>query len=314
MTELSQKILSDYQVRKSKKQKLAFIELLRQHYPDLIVEEGGFGHNRNIIVGDVNRAKVLLSAHYDTCARLPFPNLITPKNFLITLLYNLLIVIPFLAVFFLSFALIGSIACAILEGPIGILIAYFGSLFIFIGLYLWVFMLGTPNKHTANDNTSGVITLCELMATLSDEERAHTAFVFFDNEENGLLGSSFFKSKHRKELATKLLINFDCVSDGDQCLIIPSKSATFMCGNSISEAFTDRDNKSVHIGNPITTFYPSDQMGFPNYIAVAFLKKNRIFGLYMNKIHTDKDRVFDQTNIEYICTGMKCLVGRFITK
>ena len=61
-----------------------------------------------------------------------------------------------------------------------------------MNLLFTVFMGGKPNKHTANDNTSGVITLLELMNRLSPEQKERTAFVFFDNEENGMLGSAFF--------------------------------------------------------------------------------------------------------------------------
>ena len=41
------------------------------------------------VLGDPETAKVVFSAHYDTCARLPFPNFIAPKNLLVTLGYTL---------------------------------------------------------------------------------------------------------------------------------------------------------------------------------------------------------------------------------
>lgn len=307
MLDLSKTILSDYQVRKTAKQKLAFIELLKRHYPTLRVEEGGLGHNRNIIIGDVSQAKVIMAAHYDTCAVLPFPNLIMPKNILFTLLYSLLITLPFLAV-----GVIAEMAVAVLTDSFWI--SYFTFFVSFLGSYVGVFMFGIPNKHTANDNTSGVITLIELMATFSDTEKEKLAFVFFDNEENGLLGSAYFRSLHKRELHDKLLINFDCVSDGDYCLILPNKSVMKKHGDALKQSFVDSASKKVSLSKDSTTFYPSDQMGFPNNIAVAFLNKNRILGLYMNKIHTSRDRVFDESNIEYICTCMKHFVGELLTE
>ena len=78
MTELSREIFNRFQVRKTKKQKLAFIALLQKHIPSLQVQEAGLAKSRNLIVGDPQTAKVILGAHYDTCARLPFPNFITP--------------------------------------------------------------------------------------------------------------------------------------------------------------------------------------------------------------------------------------------
>ena len=78
LTELSRKILEDYQVRKTKKQKQAFIELLQTYIPGLQVQKMGIPKSQNLVIGDPKTAKVLLSAHYDTCAQLPFPNFITP--------------------------------------------------------------------------------------------------------------------------------------------------------------------------------------------------------------------------------------------
>ena len=77
MTELSREIFENYQVRKTKKQKDTFIRWMHAHIPGLQVQEGGFPKCRNLVLGDPEKAKVILSAHYDTCARLPFPNFIT---------------------------------------------------------------------------------------------------------------------------------------------------------------------------------------------------------------------------------------------
>ena len=209
MTLLSEKILADWQVRKTKKQKTAFIEFMQSQIPGLRVEQGGFGNNRNLVLGDVKTAKVIVGAHYDTCARLPFPNFMPPKNIPLYLGYSLLICIPFgifagLLNFLLSFVIHD------------FLILYWATFLPAMALMFYLFMGGKPNPHTANDNTSGVITLCELIAAMSEEQKAQTAFVFFDNEENGLLGSSFFRKLHKKDgLGKKLMLNFDCVSDGE---------------------------------------------------------------------------------------------------
>ena len=47
-------------------------------------------------------------------------------------------------------------------------------------------------------------------------------------------------------------------------------------------------------------YYPSDQAGFPMAIAVAALKYKKPFGYYMDRIHTVKDTVMDEGNIEYL--------------
>ncbi len=303
MTELSRKILNSFQVRRTKKQKLAFIELLRNYFPDLTIEEGGFLHNRNIIIGDVEQSKLIIGAHYDTCALLPFPNFITPKNIFIYILYNLLICIPF----FLASGLFYYVLSLFINDSS--LVVLLSDLFLLV-LLVGGLLIGVPNKHTANDNTSGVIMLCELISRLTEEEKKNVAFVFFDNEENGLFGSSFFASKHKKGLKDKLMINLDCVSDGDNLLVVQNKIAGEKYGEIIKNSFVANECKKVYLEKSTTAFYPSDQMNFPNYIALAFLNKGR-FGLYMNKIHTKKDTVFDESNIEYLFICLKNFINTF---
>ena len=60
--------------------------------------------------------------------------------------------------------------------------------------------VGKANKHTANDNTSGVLTLIE---ALHEDELKDVCCVFFDHEEVGLFGSRFFYKKHKEELRIK---------------------------------------------------------------------------------------------------------------
>ena len=45
----------------------------------------------------------------------------------------------------------------------------------------------------------------------------------------------------------------------------------------------------------------SDQAGFPLSAAVAAMKKLPLLGLYLDRIHTGRDRIFDERNIEYLC-------------
>jgi len=289
MTDLSNVILAQYQVRKTKKQKTRFIGLMQQHFPELQIQEGGFPKNRNLILGDVKQANVILSAHYDTCARLPFPNLITPKNIFIYLLYSILIFVPFVLIGFGMNVVISMVTANILVNQIATMIFY---LFI-----LYLLFAGPANKHTANDNTSGVITLCEIYQAMTPRQRAKTAVVFFDNEELGILGSGYFRSVYKKETKDKLLINFDCVSDGDHIMIGISKKARANYWDSFTASFTGDEEKQVMIERSERLLYPSDQSNFKCTAAVAALNKNKLLGYYMSRIHTARDTVFDEKNI-----------------
>ena len=109
MTEFSQTILKDWQVRRTKAQKTAFIDFMKQQLPGISVEEGGLFKNRNLVLGDVKSAKVILTAHYDTCARMIVPNFITPKNFLLYICYAVLLCIPFLFIIGVLRILLGQV-------------------------------------------------------------------------------------------------------------------------------------------------------------------------------------------------------------
>lgn len=177
-------------------------------------------------------------------------------------------------------------------------------------LVISVFYGGKPNEHTANDNTSGVVTLIETIAKLPPEQRSKCAFVFFDNEENGLLGSAFFRKKHKAVMNNKLIVNIDCVGDGDHILFVSNKKARKYFGDAFYSSFKCENGKNIRFEKTTNTFYPSDQMGFPINIAVASLKKKPVVGYYLDKIHTKKDIYCDETNIEIISSGFAEFVSK----
>lgn len=292
MTQLSQEIFESYQVRKTKKQKQDFTAFLQTHIPELHVQETGFPKCRNLIIGDPSTAKLILTAHYDTCAQLPFPNFITPKKTVLSILYSFVIAIPFLLIIFLFNYLLNLLYLNYWLHSAVSLVAY-------AALICLVFF-GPANKTTANDNTSGVITLLEIYQSLSAQQKADVCFVFFDNEEKGLLGSSLFRKKYKNQVKDKLLINFDCVSDGDHFLLGVSKSASQKYQSILSSVYTPTDTKNVLLEDLKKIYYPSDQAGFPVAIAVAALNYKKPFGYYMDKIHTKRDTVFQGENIQYL--------------
>ena len=300
MTDLSRKILDSYQIRKTKKQKEAFIALMQAHFPALSIQEKGVPKSRNLILGDPETAKVVLGAHYDTCAQLPFPNFIMPKRPLLTIGYSLLILIPMVVLIFLVNWLLN-----LFTGDA--MVHYWVSLIVYL-LFFILLLAGPANKHTANDNTSGVITLLEIYEKLSEEEKQNVCFVFFDNEEAGLLGSAQFRKVYKKQMKETLLINFDCVSDGDTFLLGITKQANQKYHVPLARVFTSTEGKAVLMENLKKVYYPSDQAGFPMAIAVAALKHKKPFGYYMDRIHTNRDTVFEERNIEYLAERTAQLV------
>ncbi len=300
ITEIKNVIFEKYQVRKGKKKKTAFIEYIEsvcaENNIPVTVEKKEM--NRNIVMGaKPEDAEMVLGAHYDTCAVMFMPNFLTPKNILIYVLYQIILCIAL----FIPGVLLSALAAWL--GYVAIAPMVFGVCCLAACVLL---MAGPANKHTANDNTSGVITVLNIMLSMTPEQREKVCFVLFDNEELGLLGSSAFASMHKSAMKNKPLINFDCVSDGDHLFVkLPRKDKKSDFGMAVTKAFgeaADETGMNAEIG--VNGLYPSDQSNFKRGIAVAAFRKSRLCGLYLARIHTHKDTVFNERNIECITSGM----------
>ena len=104
----------------------------------------------------------------------------------------------------------------------------------------------------------------------------------------------------------KILINFDCVSDGRYMLFVLNKKTSYLVGD-FKESFVSNKDIDVEIVTK-GVFYPSDQACFKKGIGVCALKKNKIFKSgYMDRIHTIKDTVFRKENIEFLVDGSRKL-------
>ncbi len=301
MTDLSEKILDSYQTRNTKKQKDAFISLMKERYPDLKTEERReLGLlSRNLILGDPETADAVLSAHYDTCAVLPVPNLLFVNNIFSTIL----VYIPLVIVIWAVSALFTFIMIRF-DLP-GTLFPLFTLLL--MGLLVWATMFGKPSTHTANDNTSGVITLIETYEKMPEEMRNRTALVFFDNEELGLIGSRAFKKLHKAKMKTIPLINFDCVSDGDTVMFMLDRNTGYL-KEDLDRLFS-AEGKQLLIRSSTNTMYPSDQNGYSRAVAVCSLH-HCFLGWYIPRIHTKNDIIFDRSNIELLSDGNIKLLER----
>ncbi len=299
MTVFSGNIIDKFQIRKSKRQKAEFramlIEELRRLGWDAREEKRG--SSINVVAGEPESAGLIYTAHYDTCAVLPFPNFITPRNFFWYLVYQLVIVLPM----FIVAAVLEFLVLELFDAPDWAGLAVMYAVLIF---FVWWLMDGPANKHTANDNTSGVVTLLEIAAAMEETQRGKVCLVFFDNEEKGLLGSSAFAKKHKSIRKTALVLNFDCVGDGDSLQFFPGKGVKKdeLTLSAIAAAFAGSGEKTVETVRGFG-FYPSDQRHFKRGVGVCALKRSRVFGWYMDRIHTPKDTVLDERNIALLRDG-----------
>ncbi|HOP11717.1 MAG TPA: M28 family peptidase [Oscillospiraceae bacterium] len=281
------------------------------------------GKNRNVIVGDLGKAKVIFTAHYDTPPKMAVPNFILPRSIGLSVLYQLILGVLMLAgfyVFLLAGGYMGAVISAlvsktadtsfitnfanILTGDtVNEAAVTFTTIGGFIGILLLGYLiLGMPNRNNYNDNTSGVVALLEIAAKLPPELRREAAFVFFDREEWGTLGSLGFKKRYAKLLANKPVVNFDCVGDGETLAFLLKKDV----GEDIEKKLkaADKGQREMIFFPSKTTFYPSDHANFRCGIGVAAFRKSRIFGYYLSRIHTKRDRFLNEKNVEALSDTM----------
>ena len=122
-------------------------------------------------------------------------------------------------------------------------------------------------------------------------------------------GSAAFAKAHPGAKSSKPVLNFDCVGEGAsvQCFPNPSAKKDDRLLNGLESAVLPEEGKTVEVVRSFG-FYPSDQRHFRRGIGICALQKHRIFGYYMDKIHTGKDTVLDEGNIRLLRDGVERLL------
>lgn len=290
-------VLKAFPVRKTGKQKQAFRDAVQSYVSglgyEIRVEKGSLG-SRNLVIGDADKAKYLVTAHYDTPAGMLIPNLITPCNPLTFILYQLFVV----ALFFLAAFVVALVVMLLTNDELltfwAAYIAYFGMLFLM--------MMGPANRNNANDNTSGVAAVLETARSLPEEMRGDVCFVLFDLEEAGLVGSSSYRKIHKKATEKQIVLNMDCVGDGDEIVFFPTGK---MKKDPVRRQWLRRvcaqlDSKRIWVRERGFSYYPSDQKNFPLGVGIAALHRSKWAGLYLARIHTKHDTVLEEENLNIL--------------
>ncbi len=305
MTDLSLRIVREYLVRRKASQKADFRKMLATELAEMgfeTREEHYKDRHRsvNVIVGDVERAKLIFGAHYDTCRLELMPQLVTPLNRLTFIGYPVLCALVYLAI------------AALIALPLAGFVEYGAALLLTYGLVSVARVFMPPNPNTYNDNTSGVLSLLELMAAMTKEEREASAFVFMDNEERGLGGSSEFMKKYEKCLKDKAYINVDCIGDGNHLLLSPTLE--FREDGKLFAALREGFDKwgQVVYEKGEDALYLSDQKTFPKSVDLATYHKGRWIGYYMGRIHSLRDVVLLWDNVERTVHCLRQMTGIYL--
>lgn len=289
-------VLRKFPVRKTEKQKQDFRSAVVAYAASFgyrcKTESGSFG-GQNLVIGDPSKAAYLVTAHYDTCARMFLPNLITPCNFWAFLGYQIFITLVITVLPVIPAILIGMYTTF----ETGYIAWYFG----FIGIFL-LMMRGPANPTNANDNTSGVVTVLEIAKSLPTEHRHKVCFILFDMEEQGLIGSKSYRKAHKTETNNQIVLNLDCVGDGNELMIFPTKrlSKDSAKMDFLRKMIHTEGEKSLKLHEKGFSVYPSDQRNFPYGAGFAAFKRKKGIGLYCDKIHTRRDTVLDENNVNML--------------
>ena len=295
-------VLEQFPVRKSKQQKQTFRDAVQSWCEGLgyaVNIESGRSGSRNVVIGDPKSADYLVTAHYDTPARLLFPNFAAPCNRFISIGKLILTILIFSGLGCLGGYLMGT----------GVVIP--GALIYSIPfLYIPLVLRGPANQHNANDNTSGVVTLLEIARTIPENQRHKVCFVLFDLEEAGLIGSGSYRKSHKEETDRQIVLNLDCVGDGDEILMIPTKNfRKDLQKLSVLYPLIGRyGEKTIDVREKGFASYASDQKHFPYGVGIAALHRKKGIGLYLSRIHTSKDTVLEITNVNILRAALTTLI------
>ncbi len=285
-----EELTSTYAVRNKRKQKVAFLEYARKEFEELgyvceIQEGRTIGiKSQNLVIGDVGRASIIVGAHYDTPRTMLLPIRGYLNKIFVTIFFQLL---PILITFGVTYAL-----NMILDIP-----GWGNFAIAYVLIYLMMFCL--KNKNNANDNSSGVSGVFETAKRIPKDMRGRVAFVLFDNEEWGMLGSMAFAAKY--ETKNRFVIVMDCIGVGEPLVLFKA-----------DDEIPARKLASVHMAakQEKANLCISDNKSFSHAVMVSAFKEDGI-GMYLDKIHTNADTYADKENIDrvaimtssYICNS-----------
>ena len=314
MNEFAERIERDFPVRRKEKEKVDFRTWLVYTLKELgyspKLESGtsalsAGGNVTNVVVGDIEKAKIVLAAHYDTGVREVLPPLICPTRPATYMLYEALMPLLALAVSFLiSFGVTFALNMPNMTLPLFLLL-------LVVGLFYPKY--GKSEMNNKNANTSGVIALLEVAKALTPRYRGEVCFLFLDGGTQGGKGAKRLIHAH-PELKKKSVVVLDCVGEGDELLILPGKGARWNGEllDAINSSFENSERKTCYDKVDGLVHFPGDQRAFRQGVAVCAVRRVPGFGRFI--CPTGKDNRIDDENLELLSRGLVKLAAAYQIK
>ena len=260
------------------------------------------GKHGNIVIGDPEKAGAVFTAHYDTPRRALLPNTMIPLNQPLKYAY----LFAELAVM-LVLAIGAARAVRSWYGRDGAAarLIYVG---VYAAVYFGLFMIlfrGAANRHNRNDNTSGTAAVLTLAQKLAGNPRA--AFILFDNEEKGKKGSRAYAEARPEIRSDRLVVNLDCVGNGETFIASASDKAME------DPRFAALESALRGIGAEICSArrasLNSDQKSFDKGVGICACRYRKGIGYYTPRIHTNRDTVASPENITKLADALAEFAG-----
>ena len=283
-------VLKNHPVRRTAKQKQAFRVSVQSYLQGhgYSVRTEGRGSVKNLIAGDPETARFLITAHYDTPAAAWEPHLLMPCNRVwnaMCQLFNAIVgLVPAVAAGLLAYLAGRSFIAAVLAMAVLVILRPVWMLF------------GPASRHNANGNTSGVVALLETAASMPRNLRSRVCFVLLDRGEPDMAGSAAHRKAHFLASRYQTVIDLNSVGDGDVLIFFPGEELKHegnllclerRCGPRTVAVWKKR------------SAWVSDHLNFPRSVGVAALHKGK-FGYWLGRTHTCRDTVLDYTNVNIL--------------
>lgn len=307
MNEFAERIERDFPVRRKEKEKVDFRTWLVYTLKELGYSpklESGMsalsagGNVTNVVVGDIEKAKIVLAAHYDTGVREVLPPFICPTRPATYMLYEALMPLLALAVSFLiSFGVTFALNMPNMTLPLFLLL---------LVVTLFYPKYGKSEMNNKNANTSGVIALLEVAKALTPRYRGEVCFLFLDGNAQASKGAKRLRRAHPC-LKDKPVFVVDCVGEGDELLVLPSKASRWDGDllDAINDNFVNGEKKTCFLKVDGQIIFPSDNAAFPHSTVVCACKKVSGFGRCILPRGTKEA---DEENIALLRDGLCKLV------
>lgn len=298
-----------FPIRKTAAQKQAFrtwvAEEIHQMGYKVKVETTVRGKHHNIVAGDPERAAVVFTAHYDTGAKMPLPDLVMPRNIPVSIAYLLLnvllLLIPSVLVLLIMQGFFGNPQLALLS-----MVATFAGLMLLI-------TYGPACKRSANGGDSGVAALLSLMAAIPEQERGKLAFILFDAKETSRGGSKGYARDHQQVQYTRLMVNLDCVGTGDQVLCISTELARKCTGHAALERIlSETPGLTAHFFSSRTSMMGGDQKSFKCGVALLSATQSTGIGFLIPALRTNRDTKCRPENIAWFTEALSSYVHTLV--